>query len=339
MRVPFERMCAEFRRVLIGLGMARERAGLCAELFAGSSLDGVHSHGLNRFPSFVRHIREGRVDVHAAPTRIAACGPIERWEGHRGPGPLNAHFAMARAIELAREHGMGCVALRNTNHWMRAGSYGWQAAEAGCIGICWTNTISNMPPWGAKTPTVGNNPFVIAVPRPLQQGSGQAAHVVLDMAMSLFSWGRMDSYRRAGQPLPVPGGYDQAGELTCDPDAVFASRRPLPAGLWKGSGLALMLDLTATLLAAGNAAWQIDQAGGWDVGASQVFIAFDTGRLPPAEIDNVADRIIEHFHTAEPIAPDRPVLYPGERAYRTRQENLKSGIPVDPETWQKVLEM
>lgn len=58
---------------------------------------------------------------------------------------------MDRAIELASDHGIGPVALRNANHWMRGGSYGWQAAEKGYIGICWTNSIAVMPPWGRKS--------------------------------------------------------------------------------------------------------------------------------------------------------------------------------------------
>ena len=90
---------------------------------------------------------------------------------------------MERAIALGREHGMGCVALANTNHWMRGGTYGWQAVDAGAIGICWTNTMANLPAWGAAEPRVGNNPLVIAVPH-------ARGPVVLDMAMSQFSSGR-----------------------------------------------------------------------------------------------------------------------------------------------------
>src|SRR5439155_10919673 len=116
---------------------------------------------------------------------------LERWDGRRGPGNLNAYESMARAIAMARDHGIGCVALANTNHWMRGGTYGWQAADAGVIGICWTNTLANLPPWGAAEPRIGNNPLVIAVPR---RGSG-GAHVVLDMAMSQFSYGALAAYR------------------------------------------------------------------------------------------------------------------------------------------------
>ena len=94
-------------------------------------------------------IESGVVDIHGRPELIASFGAIERWDGKRGPGNLNAHAAMDRAISLSRQYGMGAVTLANTNHWMRGGSYGWQAADAGVIGICWTNTIPLMPPWGS----------------------------------------------------------------------------------------------------------------------------------------------------------------------------------------------
>ena len=59
---------------------------------------------------------------------------------------------------------MGAIALANTNHWMRGGTYGWQAAEAGLFGICWTNTLANLPAWGTASPVLGNNPLVIGIP-------------------------------------------------------------------------------------------------------------------------------------------------------------------------------
>src|SRR6185436_16037737 len=131
-------------------------------------------------------IKNGIVDIHAAPELIGSHGAIEQWDGRRGVGNLNAHASMSRAISLARADGIGCVALRNTNHWMRGGNYGWQAVEAGVIGICWTNTMPNLPPWGASEPSLGNNPLVIGVPR-------TNGHVVLDMAMSQFSYGTLEA--------------------------------------------------------------------------------------------------------------------------------------------------
>ena len=186
------------RDVLLREGMEPARADHCARLFADSSRDGVPSHGLNRFGRFVSMIRNGMVDVHAQPVRVASLGALERWDGRRGPGNLNAHACMARAIELAREHGVGAVGLGNSNHWMRGGNYGWQAADAGVIGICWSNTLPNVPAWGTSVPLIGNNPLIIAVPR-------AAGHVVLDIAMSQFSYGALAVHRMRGEELPVDG--------------------------------------------------------------------------------------------------------------------------------------
>jgi 3-dehydro-L-gulonate 2-dehydrogenase len=165
MRIPFEQVHECLAAVLRSLGFREERAQLSARLFAETTCDGVYSHGVNRFSRFVAMVRNGSVDSAAEPRVVARFGAMERWDGQRGPGNLNAHAAMAQAIELSSEHGIGCVATANTNHWMRGGTYGWQAANAGVIGICWTNTMPNVPAWGGVEPAIGNNPLVIGVPR------------------------------------------------------------------------------------------------------------------------------------------------------------------------------
>ena len=168
------------------------------------------SHGLNRFPRFVRQIKAGVVRPDAEPVCAARFGPWEQWDGQLGPGNLNATAATDRAIALAKEHGLGLVALRNTNHWMRGGTYGWQAVGAGVAFIGWTNTTPNMPPWGTLTSKLGNTPVIIAIPRGDEP-------VVLDVAMSQFSYGKMETLQLRGEQLPMPGGYDEAGHLTTDP--------------------------------------------------------------------------------------------------------------------------
>jgi 3-dehydro-L-gulonate 2-dehydrogenase len=294
-------------------------------LFTETDRDGVYSHGLNRFPRFIRYIENGVVDVRGEPAQVAAHGSLERWDGRRGPGNLNAYASMTRAIAVARKHGIGCVALANTNHWMRGGSYGWQAAEAGVIGICWTNTLPNVPPWGSREPAIGNNPLVVAVPR-------ADGHVVLDMAMSQFSVGALQTYRARQESLPVAGGYDAEGRLSTDPAAIEASRRLLPIGFWKGSGLAIMLDMAAALLAGGLATHQIPLDPERESSLSQVFIAIDPSGL--GRDDRIADAIVEHLHATP--AMDAQVRYPGERTLETRRRNLLEGIPVDEATWKWV---
>jgi 3-dehydro-L-gulonate 2-dehydrogenase len=225
------------------------------------------------------------------------------------------------------------VALRNTNHWMRGGSYGWQAAEAGMIGLCWTNTNQNLPPWGAREPRIGNNPIVVAVPR-------RGGHVVLDMAMSQFSYGALGSYRSRGERLPVPGGFDAEGRLSDDPAAIEDAQRPLPIGYWKGAGLSILLDLVAASLAAGAATHVISRDPLEECDLSQIFIAFDVaGLTDPAETDRLLDAVVAHLHASEPVTPGRPVRYPGEATLAKRTENRALGIPVDPAVWDHVRAM
>src|SRR6266568_1724217 len=138
MRVPYNDLLQSLRRATEHLGLTGERAALCARLFAETTRDGVYTHGLDRFPRFAEMVANGCVDVNAAPTRTGGVAALERWDGHLGPGNLNAYAAMERAIALARQYGLGGVAIANTNHLMRGGSYGWLAAEAGLFAMCWT---------------------------------------------------------------------------------------------------------------------------------------------------------------------------------------------------------
>ena len=321
-RIQFQDLYNEIHRVLLQTGLAAPRAALVARLFAENQRDGIYSHGLNRFAGFVALLKNGRLDLQAVPEKVGALGAVEQWDGKMGVGLWNAHFAMGRAIELARAHGIGCLGLRNTNHWMRAGAYGLQAADAGCIGICWTNTIPLMPPWGSAEVKIGNNPLVIAVPR-------RDGHLLLDMAMSQFSNGKLEVWRRQGKDLPIAGGYDRAGNLTQKPAEILASRRPLPIGHWKGSALAVMLDTAAALVAGGKSSHQIGRQNA-EYAVSQVFIAINVAALAgESEVNEMVDAIVENLHTASPLVAGEPVRYPGEGMLRTRRESLENGVLVD----------
>jgi len=332
-RITFEEVQTTLEGVLKKLGFSASRAQSCARLFAETTCDGVYTHGVNRFPRFVAMVRNGSIDVKAEPQLITGFGALERWDGCKGPGNLNAQACMERAIQLSREHGVGCVALGNTNHWMRGGSYGWQAAEAGAIGICWTNTMPNLPAWGGAEPCLGNNPLVIAIPR-------ASGHVVLDMAMSQFSYGALESYKNQGKMLPVDGGFDAAGNLTRDPAAIEQTQRPLPIGYWKGSGLSLVLDMMAAMTSLGKATHQISTDALREAGLSQVFLAINPAVLgSEARLAQIADEIIASLHHSRPAERGKTIRYPGEQVLKIRAENRKLGIPVEPEVWAQVLKM
>lgn len=327
MKVPFESLKKEFKRVLLTLSLTEQKAELCAHTFASNSRDGVYSHGLNRFPAFINTIREKQIDIHAEPIFIEHNGLIELWDGKLGIGIHNANLAMNRAIELAKANGIGLVAMRNTNHWIRGGTYGWQAADAGCIGICFTNTMANMPPWGGKEPRLGNNPLIISVPR-------EDGHIVLDMAMTQFSYGKLQDTDLKGLELSEYGGYDDNGNLTKVPSAIIQSRRALPIGFWKGSGLSLMLDVVLTAITGGRSTAAIDSTVR-ESGVSQFFLCLYQSDMH----HQLIEEIIRYTKSSAPAEPSGQILYPGERTLRTRKGNELHGIPVNEGIWNQVLKM
>ena len=232
-------------------------------------------------------------------------------------------------MQLAQQHGIGCVALANTNHWMRGGTYGWQAAKAGFVFIGWTNTTSLMPTWGAVDNKLGNNPLVMALPY-------EQEAIVLDMAMSQYSFGALELASMKQEQLPVYGGFDTDGQLTTDPGAIRTSRRPLPIGYWKGAGLSLLLDILAAVLSGGLSVHEITQQQS-EMAVSQVFIAIDTTKLGNhSSINQVIKNIITDYHRSIPESKDKKITYPGERVLQTRQRNLQQGIPVLSEVWEQV---
>lgn len=332
MRVPFETICEVVTEAFARAGMRLEDARTCARVHAESSCDGVYSHGLNRGARFVDYLGRGWVDPDARPTLVKKLGAIEIHDGHRGPGILNAFFAADRAMAIAAEQGAGIVSLRDTTHWMRGGTYGWRAADRGFVAIGWTNTESCMPAWGGRDTRLGNNPFVMAVPR-------KKGHIVLDMAMSQYSYGKLQVTRLKGARLPYPGGFDEDGNLTAEPGPIEQSRRILPMGYWKGSGFAILLDALAAILSEGLATNRIDPIGqGSCTGCSQVFMAFDPRQLGGEEFsDRVADGIADYVNSSVPDEKSREALYPGQSTLRIRAEHRANGVVVDEGVWAEVM--
>ena len=329
--VPFEELKSTIEVAFTRVGLSPKQASTCAQIHAETTADGVNSHGLNRVPRFIDYVQRGWVDVNAQPQPVKQLGAIEVWDGNRAAGVLNALFAIDRGMQLATQQGIGLLALRNTNHWMRGGTYGWKAAEAGFVAIAWTNTESCMPAWGGKNVRLGNNPFVMAAPR-------AKGPVVLDMAMSQYSYGKLQTTRLKGERLPTPGGFDTDGVLTDEPGPIEASQRILPMGFWKGSGFAVMLDVLAAVLSEGLSTNGIDRLNvGSCVGCSQIFLVVDPRKLGgAATADAVADAVVEYVQASQVAEGYNEVDYPGEGALRRRTRQMRDGVEVDDGVWAEV---
>ena len=303
-----------------------------AEIFAGNSLDGVYSHGMNRYPRYLSDMESGLCDAKVTQAeRVSGLGGLEVWDAHFGVGPLIAQQMAERAIELARTHGIACVALRNNSHWLRAGRYGLMMADAGMMGLCMTNTCMNLVAYGAKEPSTGNNPITIAIPR-------RAGSLVMDMAVSQYAFGKLEIMAQEGGMLDTPCGYDTDGNLTNDPKKIVESGLMTPMALWKGSALSIMIDLMVSMLSLGRTSLTIGTPADGEKGMSQMFVCMN----PAAVIDMdkaeaQMEKTIAFLNALEPKDGVHGVHAPGENLERTRARNRERGIPVTEDTWQKIV--
>ncbi len=317
--LEYETIHDKLRDVLLKWDFRAADAELIATLCTDNSCAGVASHGVHWFPGFLNRVERGEVDKDAAAVCEASFGAMERWDGRNAPGPLTAVRATDRAVELARESGIGAVAVRNTNHWARPAWYGLRAAEKGFAFICWTNTAPNMPVYGGTKQTIGNNPIVMALP-------GDPAPVVTDIAMSQFSYGRLKEHAKRGDPLPVVGGYDRKGNPSTDAEEILESGRVLPFGYWKGTALSIVLDVLAASLSGGGCVAEVRGSGEKQV--SQVFIAFHVDSAHATHVLSAASTFLR---------TDENARYPGEGSHATWLKRRKDGIPVDDDIWSRII--
>ena len=102
------------QKILKKLNFSDDKATTIARVFTENSLEGIYSHGVNRFSRFVDYIQKGYINPSADAQKVHANGCLEQWNGMLGPGITNAISASDRSMQLADKFGMGMVALANT---------------------------------------------------------------------------------------------------------------------------------------------------------------------------------------------------------------------------------
>jgi len=313
--------------------MNEEKAHRFAEIFAGNSVDGVYSHGMNRYARYLADMQSGLCDASVMEAeRVSGVGGLEVWDAHFGVGPIIAEQMAQRAVELAKTHGVACVALRNNSHWLRAGRYGLMMADAGMMGLCMTNTCMNLVAYGAKEASTGNNPITIAIPR-------KAGSLVMDMAVSQYAFGKLEIMAQEGQMLGTECGYDMDGNLTGDPKKIVESGLMLPMALWKGSALSIMIDLMVSMLSLGRTSLEIGTPSKGEKGMSQIFICMNPAAVVDMEkAEAQMEKTIDFLNGLEPREGSGGVRAPGQNLEKTRKRNMERGIPVTEETWQRILD-
>ncbi|MCC6416190.1 MAG: Ldh family oxidoreductase [Opitutaceae bacterium] len=174
--------------------------------------------------------------IEERPTRFAA---TKIWNARKKLGQSTAYRAMAEAMRLADQYGVGTVSVDNAFHYLWGGGYVMAAAEKGYIAYtnC-TAALAEVVPFGGKFPTLGTNPHSWGFPTTAAVGFP----IVIDWATSVVAMGRVQQLKREGKSLPPLAAVDRDGRPTTDPAAVNAL---LPFGAHKGYGLSLINELVA----------------------------------------------------------------------------------------------
>ncbi len=308
-------------------GASKENARVSAEVMVESNLCGVDSHGVRMLPGFITLARNGKMNLKGKIGVIKETPVIAHLDGGLAPGHVVSVQSMKMAVKKAKTSGIGFVLARNSTHWGRAAYYTGMAAREGCAGICFVNTESNMPYWGTREPRIGNNPLSIGVPRASDEP------VVLDMAMSQAAFFKIVLYNREGKKVPLGWGVDEKGRPTDDPAAILKSRRLVPTGQHKGSGLALMIDILTGILSGGMFCGELlGEAKGMPhaTGYAQAFMAIDIATFLPLEVfKRRVDELVAYIKEGPLAEGFSEINIPGERSWRERALRERVGIPLD----------
>ena len=310
--------------VFVAAGMGPEDAALVADNLVGADCRGLFSHGLLRARVYVTRLRSGAIAATARPAVVEDAGATMIVDGRNAMGQVVAEFAMARAIERARVHGVGIAAVRGSNHFGSCDYYALQASTARLIGIVATVSAGNiMAPFGGAERLLGNNPLAIAVP------TRQAAPLVLDLAMSVAAGGKIRLAAETGEAIPVGWALDAAGNPTTDARAALEGSVQPMAG-YKGYGLALMVAMLAAVLpgaAFGREVGDLYREASRAQNVGHFVQAIDVSRfMDPEEFARRVDAAIDLMHAASKAPGVERILVPGEREHLIAIEQRAQGV-------------
>jgi LDH2 family malate/lactate/ureidoglycolate dehydrogenase len=308
--------------ILTATGLPPADASLVADSLVKADLWGHQSHGLMRLSWYVARLRAGVMQAETKTELVVDAGAVAVLDGRDGVGQVIAQRAALEAIRRAKGHGVGVVAVRNSNHFGAAAYFTRLAPPEGCIGILTTNASPAMAPWGGREKIVGNNPWSVAAP------AGSWPPMVLDIANTAVARGKIFLARQKGAPIPAGWAITAAGEPTTDPVDALAGIL-LPMGEHKGYAISVMLDvlsgvLTGSAFGAGvHGPYQTEHRSG----CGHLMIALNIEAfLPLAEFSARMERLIANLK-AVPLAKGfDEVLYPGEIEARNEERFLKEGV-------------
>lgn len=322
--------------VFVSAGTTPENATIVAHHLVDANLKGHDSHGVGVVPLYIHNLRAASMTPNASIEVLKDNGAILLIDGCAGFGQVVGAQATTLALQRVKDTGIVCVGLRNAHHLGRIGSYGEQCGDAGYVSIHFVNEVGHDPyvaPWGGREPRMNTNPFCCVVPRP------GMAPIVLDMATSAITRGKLRMAHRKGEPVPDDTLMDSDGLPTTDARVMFEAPFGAlnPFGEHRGYGLGLMCELLGGALAGLWTAQAEGRPNNTIINNMLMFVIDPSAFGDRAAFDAEAGAMIDYLRSTNPATGFDKVRVPGELGLESSAARSVEGVPIDEQSWAGIL--
>lgn len=309
------------RSALMRHGASEMQARALAAGIAAAERDGLKSHGLMYLPTYCEHLTCGKVRGLAEPRLTQPTAAVVTVDAGNGFAHAAIAMGLPPLIEAARAQGIAALAIRNSYNCGTLGYHTERIAQAGLVGLGFTNAPASIAPWGGRKAALGTNPWSLAVP-----DGQEGARFVIDQSASVIAKSEVIKRARAGEPIPAGWAFDQNGETTTEAGEALKGTMA-PAGGYKGVGSALLVEIFAACLTGANpglAASPFSGTAGGPPGTGQFFLAVAPDATSAGAFAATLETVAGAF-----IGDAR---LPGTRRFAARERSARDGIEVAAET-------
>ncbi len=312
-------------RLFEKLGVPADEAYVNADLVVDADLCGVESHGVTRMGIYLKRLKLGVTRPELEMKLMTETPVIAVYDACNSMGGAVSKKAMAIAIDKAKKVGMSFISVHNSNHNGMAAYWAKMALSHDMIGFSSTNSASRVAPWGGRTPLLGTNPIAYAFP------AGKQLPIIPDQASCVVARGKVQLALAKGQSIPSGWAMDIDGVETTDPQAAL-SGTILPFGGYKGSGVAVTVEILTGILGGGTFSLGVKDMYGYFDGPTTIshyFGAIDVAAFGPVQqFKDHVDELIVAVKNSPKAHGVEEIFLPGEIEQRRKAERLKGGIPL-----------
>ncbi len=327
-RIAADRLLEFATAVYQSAGMPHTDARLIADTLVQADLWGHQSHGVLRLGWYLDRLRNKVMRPTPQIEQLVDAGAMGLIDAHDSVGQVSTMQATRQAIDRAKQHGVGVVGVRNSNHFGTCMYYTLAGAREGCVMLLTSNGGPAMAPWGGRKKIVGTNPWSVAAP------AGRHAPLVMDMANTGVARGKIYLARNRRLPIPLGWAINAAGEPTTDPQEAIDGII-LPMAEHKGYAIAVIVDLLSGVLTGSGflSAVHSPYKTAEKSNCGHFMVAIDIARLQPLDAFNARMEDFVAELKSVPLAKGfDEVFYPGEMEARNDVRNRSEGLQLAAET-------